>query len=509
MHKIYRTFSVLLLITVLLKLLDVIKNLIIVSKLGVTDNADVYWALISLPEGIIVLLGFDTIRGVSNSEYSSIGSEKGLNNLLESFQTIFKLLIIVSPMVFIVLFVFREDIIRLLLPGFGEEKLHLSYSVSMFIFPILFFKIIAGFMVSVNNSVKKFYFPALVSIVISISIIVSIFLNYYENELIFNLSIAALFGNLIYTLLLILGSKEFFRTFRLFELKIDDVTKKILKASSSIIVLVIFNQLYLFSRNYFVSYFPDGAISSVNYAGTLPGILNMLIFSTVFSVTLSHLSSLFHDGKNSDAKSLFWSTILRLLFLVVPLIALFLSGNKEILSLLFLRGSFNLDALSKVDVPFIWESLAMLSVVLSLMSTSLFLARKKYLELTLIGSAVYIGGICLNYLASYLFGYYGVSIAGFVTTALFAIVMILRTRNLWDNPWQHINSLTLILASGVITMIGALLFEWLLELFAGEIQGLVINLVLKASFVSVVYLLVTSYFKVNFLKEIKHFLKSS
>lgn len=509
MHKIYKTFSILFLITILLKLLDVIKNLIIVSKLGVSDNADIYLALISLPEGIIILLGFDTIRGVANSEYSSMDSDETSNKLLESFQNLFKILLIISPILFLILYSIREQLISFFLPGFNSEKLLMSFRLSDYIFPILVFKIIAGFLVSVNNATKRFYFPVLVSSVISICVIISIYIKYFNNELIYNLSIAALIGNFIYTILLIIGSRKFFKNIKWFELKLDQLTKRIIKSCFSIIILVAFNQLYLFSRNYFVSYFPNGAISSINYAGTLPGFINMLIFSTIFSATLSHLSGLFHKGENDEAKSLFWNTILRLFFLVIPIIIVFIAGKNEILSILYLRGSFTIEDLSKVNIPFVWESLSILSVVLSLMSTALFLARKKYLDLTLIGSSVFIIGIFLNYFTSQSIGYYGVCISGLITTSMLAAILILKTKNLWNHPWEHLKKLFFLLLSGLITYLIISLSDILIHLTIINGLGVIVSVIFKIILVLFVYLIITNLLNVSFLKDIKYIIKGS
>ncbi len=502
MNKIFKTFSVLFFITILLKVFDVVKNLIIVSKLGVSDNADIYLSLISLPEGIIILLGFDTVRGVANSEYSSMDASTSKEQLKESFQNMFKILLVIAPILLLIVLLLRKDIIHYLLPGFSGEKLYLSYNLSIFILPILLFKIFSGFLVSVNNAMKRFYLPAIFSSVITFCIIASIYLDYFNNELIYNLSIATLIGNIIYTIILLIGSKSLFNNFSYRFLKIDPLTKKLLNACFAIIILVICNQLYLFSRNYFVSYFPDGAISSINYAGTLPGFYNMLVFSTIFSATLSHLSTLFYKHENNTAKDLFWNTLNRIVFVSVPIILILIAADTEIISILYLRGSFLESDVGKVAIPFVWESISILTVVLSLISTALFLAKKKYLELTIVGSVIYILGIIMNFLLSSTLGFYGVSISGLITTGLFSSILLLRANKFWISQRYYVFILFKLLVSGVITFI---LSYIILLIFENDIQNLNISILLsiKVTIIVLLYVILTTILNVNYITELK------
>ncbi|MCI0448510.1 MAG: hypothetical protein L0Y79_01840, partial [Chlorobi bacterium] len=53
LKDIYKVFSGVFLITILLKLLDIGKNLLIASKLGVSSHSDIYLSIISIPESLV------------------------------------------------------------------------------------------------------------------------------------------------------------------------------------------------------------------------------------------------------------------------------------------------------------------------------------------------------------------------------------------------------------------------------------------------------------------------
>ncbi|MBK8983382.1 MAG: hypothetical protein IPM38_13935 [Ignavibacteria bacterium] len=86
MNSTSRVFSRLFIIVIFIKIFDVFKNLVIASVLGVSSSADIYTALISIPDSLIVLIGLDTIKGVVNSEYASLQKEDEKKSYLEFIQ---------------------------------------------------------------------------------------------------------------------------------------------------------------------------------------------------------------------------------------------------------------------------------------------------------------------------------------------------------------------------------------------------------------------------------------
>jgi putative peptidoglycan lipid II flippase len=490
------------LITILLKIVDVIKNLIIVYMFGISDHSDIYFGLVSLPEGIVVLLGFDTIRGVANSEFSSQNAGAYSKEVIASFQNLLKIMSILGIILLGLLYLFKDIIVRMYLPGFNGEKMQMTNEIANFILPIFLFKVLIGYLTAVNNSVKRFYFPILSTSIISILVVVSIYIKYFMGVLIYNLAIANLIGNIACTVILLIGSYKFFSNFSLFDLHIDVLSKRILRGCMSVLGLVFINQLYSFSRNMFTSYFPDGALTSINYASSITGIINMLVITSIFSVMLTNLSEYLNNKKVEEARNLFWNTLLTLFYLIVPLIVLFVVADSEIISLLYLRGNFEVKDINLVIIPFIWESLALSGFALNIVSIALFLAMKKYKLLTLIGFSVYALGILLNYVFSLYFGYIGICIVSFITSILYGVLLILNTRKFWDLPWLYIGKLISILVCGILTFILSIFAFSLFEESGISVLSLFTVLSMKISVLAVLYLVFTSIMKVNYFGKL-------
>lgn len=122
MSKLVSAFSKTFLVITFVKLFDVVRNLIVASLMGVSDKADVFSAVVSIPEGIIVLVGIDSLRGVINSEYSTLNAGSDRAKIIDSFGNLFQLIILAGLFLTTISIIFRKEIIDLLLPGFAGEK---------------------------------------------------------------------------------------------------------------------------------------------------------------------------------------------------------------------------------------------------------------------------------------------------------------------------------------------------------------------------------------------------
>lgn len=499
-----RIFSRLFVFVLCIKALDVVKNLVIAYLLGVSDSADIYASLVIIPDSIIVLLGLDTIRGVVNSEYAHCYSKGELGEMWNSFNNLFNFLFWISIVTVSIVTLFSSQVIGILLPGFSGEKKINAVEISYIIFPILFFKILTGFFHSVYNSVKSFYFPVFAPVIISLLIILSVVFPYYENNALNNIAFANLAGNFISFVLMVIGLKKIGAMFRFKKIAFDPLSRKVIKGASALIVLVICNQLYLFSKNFFASYFGEGAVSALHYSGTIPGVVVSLIFSVFFTVLISNLSSLFSENQIENAKDLYLKTILTLAFVMVPLVSFLVINAKEILSLVFMRGNYSESGIELTQKPFFWDALSLLSFIFYIIPTALFLAKKNYVLLTKIGSIVYILGIGLNYFLSSYFGFYAIPMATFITTGVYGALLVFNSSKLFGNFRDFYLSLFFIAVSGVITfsVLYSIKFLFFQKYFSQDFSTLLVIVLSNFILLSVVYFAITKLFKVNYVNEL-------
>lgn len=506
MNSTSRIFSRLFIIVIFIKIFDVFKNLVIAAVLGVSSSADIYTALISIPDSLIVLIGLDTIKGVVNSEYASLQKEDEKNLIWNSFNNLFNLLFYAGIIIVSVIKIFNSAVIKILLPGFEGDKFIRAEEISYIIFPILFFKIFTGYFHSVYNALKKFYLPVIAPVITGIALLISVMIPFYKDEAVYNLSYANLAGNFLLAGIMTYGLMKLGAEFRLqsvFSIKLDEVTKKVLRGSLSILFLVVCNQIYILSRNYFASYFGEGAVSSLHYSGTLTSVIFSLIFAVFFTVLISELSTLFSAGEKEKARDLFLNTLSALLFLLIPVTVVFLTFGREVLSLVYLRGNFDQSGIEMTLKPFFWDALSLLTFVLYIIPTALFLAKKEYGLMTKIGSITYLTGILLNYFLSSWFGFYAVSMATFITTGVYGVLLLLYSVKIIGRYNEHIKKIIMmfVCGAGAYFIISYIKDMFILTTTYG-LSELLITVLLSSIITLLIYITLASLLKVNYTNQI-------
>jgi putative peptidoglycan lipid II flippase len=506
LSKTYKSISIIFLITIGIKIIDIVKNLIIASKLGVSNDADVFSALISVPDSLLVLVGIDSLRGVVNSEYSTQFSNKNYDDVNNSFNNLYKIVFFFSVPLFILVFVFNNELISVMFPGFTGLKKSLALQISVYILPVFLFKGLTGLLQSVYNSAKKFYYPVILSVLISICMIISVFLPYINDNLIFNLSIAYLISNILIVIFMALNFKNLGVSIDFSFPKMDDLTKKIIKSCGSIAVLVLFNQLFLSSRMFFASYYGEGAISSLNYSSAISSFIPTLAFNSIFSVLLSNMSSLDLNKDFVEIKKLYLGTIEVILFFFIPIAALFVIFDFEIIKLFYFRGNFTVDAVEKVSIPFVWDAISIISWIMYIIPTAFFLAIKKYRILAIYGTISYICGVAFNYYFSDLLGYYGVAVASVATTSLYAIFLLYQSKKILMNLHEFKMKILKLMFCGLISSLIVYIIKIkFLDIFI--MDSSLFMLLSGSVFFALIFIFTASLLKVNYLKNIKNYIK--
>lgn len=502
MKSVFKTYSILLIIVSFTKIFEILRNILVASFLGVNNSADIFMGIISIPDSLIVLVGLDSLKGVINSEFSSIDSLKDKERFKNLFDNIFSFISIIALIFSVIIVIARYEIVNILLPGFTEEKRILAANIALIVFPVFFFKTIIGLLHSILNAVKRFYYPVLLNSLPSIFLIASIFLPYYNNYLIYNLSISVILSHIVVLILSYLIITKIIGIVKLKRIVFDEFTVKILKGCTALMMLLLSEQIFVLSKNHFASYYGEGAISSLNYSKSVSSVIMGLIFASVFSVLVSNLSTMFANNSKDDSRKLFTHTMIGLLYVIIFLVVIFLIAGKEILSLLYLRGNFTNDALLMTMRPYLWEVLSLISFILYIIPTSLYLSTKKYMKLNIIGSSVYISGIFINFIAVKIWGYWGISVANFMVTSLYGIILIINSISIFGHFYEELKIFIKLIISGTLTyLIVQLIIQFIPKYESDLMISYILHILYISSLSGIFYFIITKILKANYLSD--------
>jgi len=229
-----------------------------------------------------------------------------------------------------------------------------------------------------------------------------------------------------------------------------------------------------------------------------------MIFAVFFTVLISNLSSFFSDEQIEKARSLYLQTITTLMFVIIPAVALFIVYGKEVLSLVFLRGNFTEAGIEMTTKPFFWDVLSLITFILYIIPTALYLAKKEYKTLSKTGSIVYLFGIGLNFLLSSYFGFYAISMATFITNGIYGILLVIFSQKIIGDLGKYFSYIVLIILSGVISSVILAVLKILIfsKFINNNFQNLLLIIFANLLILAAVYLFTTTLLKVNLTKEL-------
>lgn len=502
MKTIFKHFSVVLLITIIIKGVDLVKNLLVASKLGVSNESDVYLSLISIPDSIIVLVGIDTIRGVVNSEYSTMYAKNQIDSINTSFLNLLKLLFFVTLILTVALILLREQVVKLFVPGFTGQKYSIAVELSLFIFPVFLVKTLIGLFQAALYSQKRFYIPNISQVFISLTIVLFIVFPVISGFELTNISVAYLAGNILALLFLAYFVRELFRKFPELGFGIDSTTKKILKSCTGIIALVFANQLFNSSKNFFASFYGEGYVSSLSYGNAIPSLITGLVFNSVFSVLLSNLSTSFITDKIENTKKIFFNTLIPIFFFMLPFIIILMLFGKEVLQIFYERGNFNIEGIDKTYVVLSWETICLIFWSLQVIPLALYLAKKDYKQLAIKGVSTYLFGLILNYVLTYFFGFIGILISTLAVNIIYAFQLGYGIKNIFGNYTEELIKLFKIFLIGCI--IGTMLYfsKIYLHIFNFSKEHNLIIITVYFLLVNLFLFSFSSFLKLNYYKKI-------
>ncbi|MBK8553749.1 MAG: hypothetical protein IPL53_22940 [Ignavibacteria bacterium] len=117
------------------------------------------------------------------------------------------------------------------------------------------------------------------------------------------------------------------------------------------------------------------------------------------------------------------------------------------------------------------------------------------------GIIIYTIGIFVNYLFAKYFGFYGVSIGGFVVNSLMAISLIYFSKNIFTKLFQEISdSLKLIFAGFLVALLTVIIKNSFLDIYF--VKNSLSSLLIGSVIVVLIYFIFTIVLKVNYFGKL-------
>jgi putative peptidoglycan lipid II flippase len=511
------------LITIISRILGFIRDMLFAFVFGTTYYSDAYFLAFRIPNSLRMLLGEGSLNAAFVPVFSSVLQEKDKAKINRVVSKTFTFLLLVLVLLTILGIIFSKQIIGLFTFSFDSmgEKEILAYKILRIMFPYLIFISLAALSMGILNSFKVFHIPAFMPVVLNISIISAIIIGrfIYRDDIVKVIFIVAI-GVVIGGLLQFLIQQPFIikRKVRLklnFKLK-DFYLFKIIKLMLPAIFGQTVFELSSLVDSILAWMLGAGAVSSLYYANRimqLPhGVFGVAI-ATVTLPLLSHAVARKDKGGRIEFNDKLFHSLRLLILIMIPIIIILTLNAREIIMVLFARGSFSQESVNLTYLPLVFYSSGLIFYSgVKILATG-FYAHQNTQVPVLIASFCFILNIELNMILMRYFAQAGLALATCISSGVnFTLLSINLKRYIIPEKFKKlIRFIGKVLPAGIITFLLAFYFNrFLCSTFqAIDFFTNLTKIIIFSAFVILIYFLSNSLFGNNILKYVRKGLRKS
>lgn len=467
------------------KFLGLLRETFIANIYGRGYNSDVLNTATQIP-----LLFFDMTLGVAILStfvpvFNKYLERDGKVRAMEFASNFINIVLIISTVAALFGIVFSKQIVSLMVPGYGAEKILRTAQLLKILFPAIIFTAIAYISVGILQSFGEFNIPSIISLVSNLVMILYlvIFGNKFGLEGVI-ISMLIAWSLQLFVQLPSLKKKGFSYSFKL-NFK-DEGIKDAACLALPVLISSWVQPLCTVINMSFGSSLGDGAVSGLNWANKIYIIMVGVFAYAVTNFIFPRLSRLGASGGDDDfikttRKSLSWT-----IFIIAFISALFVALSNPIIKVVFERGEFTKNDTSLTATALFWYSFGMVSYsVCEILNKSFYALRDGK---TPMFASVF--GVLMNFISAFIFVRYmkmgigGLALSGAVSSVSISFVLLFainrKKRGILNSGFIKNFAKTIIAA-----FFACLTAKFVFEFFDPQLQGGIIVTLIKLCVASV------------------------
>jgi putative peptidoglycan lipid II flippase len=322
------------------RILGVVRDRILASSFGAGDTLDVYYAAFRLPDTIYNLLVLGVISAGLIPVFSGLLAKGGKKEAFVLTSRVLNIVLILVVFFCGVLYIFAPQVISFITPGFPPEKTEMVVRLSrvMFLSPI--FLAISAVFSSILQSLKKFLIYALAPLFYNFGIIFGAMFLVPRMGIIglaWGVVIGAFFHMLIQAMPLKGAGWRWKPELGLKDKHVKEVGALMVPRTLSLGVA----QINFFILTLFASMMAGGSLAVYNFSYNLQN-FPLGVFGVSLGVAaLPILSEFAAKGKKKEFAQTFSGTLRQTLFFIIPVASLTYVFRAQIVRLILGAGLFN------------------------------------------------------------------------------------------------------------------------------------------------------------------------
>ena len=330
----------LMIVTILSKVLGLVREQVLAAAYGTGMYAAVYSTANNIPVVLFSIIG-SAIATSLIPMYNRLRAESGEKRALDFTNTLINIVILLCTAMAILGMIFTEPLVKLFAAGYTGEVLATTVSFTRILLISIVFVGLANIMTGYLQIKNSFVIPGLIGIPYSIVIITSIYLSLNHSVYIL------VYGTLIAIMFKFLFQVPFaYKKGYRYSLKIDfkdPAMKEMLVLIMPVVIGVGVSQLNSMIDKTLASTLGTNVVASFNYATRLYEFVQALFITSILSVVYPQMSKFLVNNDMKSFKLSIKKTMNVIIILVVPIIVGAAVFAIPIVKILLQRGQFTHD----------------------------------------------------------------------------------------------------------------------------------------------------------------------
>ena len=365
-------------LTLVSRLTGFVRDVVMAATLGAGPIADAFFVAFRLPNHFRAIFAEGAFAAAFVPAYARTLEEAGLSAAKLFADQIAAALVTINMVLLAIALLFTPQVVSLLAPGFvgDPERFELAVALTRITFPYLALVSLETLFAGILNANHRFAAAASAPVLLNLSIVSTLLLTpYFDGP-----GHAAAWGVLIAGVaqLLLLGADAEAHGIGIrFRIpKLDEPTRKFLKALGPAIIGAGGVQLALFADTLIATFLPAGSLSALYYADRINQLPIGVVGIAVGTVLLPEMSRRLAAGDEKGAASAQARGIQLALLLTIPCAAAAVAIPDLIMRALFARGAFTAEDAAAAGATLAAYSVGLIPFVLLRSFTSPFYARR-------------------------------------------------------------------------------------------------------------------------------------
>jgi len=373
-NKIIANFTGVSAFTLLSKLLGFLRDILIAASIGTSRLADIYLQTFKVPGLLFTSIGM-ALSSVNIPNLTYYTSKENDGERKKYVSNLYAQISLFAAAISAIGIVFAPFVARLILPGLSSEVSGIAVTLTRIMFPTLMFISLAYVTAGILQVHKHFILPSLIGIPFNI-VIISSLLIWKENIVMLGyVTTAGWLLQFLVQLPLLIKEKYSFR-FRI-DFK-NEHTKAIYRQLIPILLGNAALQLCLLTDNAFASYLEKGSTAALSYGSTLFITITSVFIVAISTVSFPDLSKYCLEMDFAKVRQLLSYIFKVLFFILLPYLIIVAIYNREIIGLVYERGSFTSKSTAMTSTAFLLYSFCIAGYVSQEVFNRLYYALRKY-----------------------------------------------------------------------------------------------------------------------------------